>query len=510
MNIENVKKLNIPTNPGSYQFIDKSGKIVYVGKAANLRSRIFSYWRESAEHSPAKTAMMGEIENIKWIETDTEIEALLLEANLIKKYQPYYNVTLRDDKRFIYIKVSTEEEWPRVFATRALDKSGRYFGPFVSSESVRETLKILRRIWPFRTCRHLPKRACLYYRIGQCPGMCLLNAKETKDKRKERTEEFVIVKKEYAKIIMQIVLFLEGKKGKVISNLELGIRDLEKEIKKLNKLEKLEMLKKTSPNPLLRKEGEELEKLKYQLNNLNRVLADARIVSVGEKYENDVVELAKLLNLPKVPERIEGYDIANIFGRSAVGSMVVFAGGEPDKNEYRKFKIRINEGEANDVGMLREILERRFKHGNWNPVCRRGRLEIRNLEIKKERKESGIGNRELGQTSPFPILRKEGDESWALPDLIVVDGGKGQLNVAVAVLKKFKLDIAVIAISKGEGLRSAHAPDKLFFPGEKKPLELPLASPAIHLIKRVRDEAHRFAIGYHRKVRGRRFLPRNI
>ncbi|MEK7097275.1 MAG: hypothetical protein AAB906_00300, partial [Patescibacteria group bacterium] len=175
---------------------------------------------------------------------------------------------------------------------------------------------------------------------------------------------------------------------------------------------------------------------------------------------------------------IEGYDIANIFGREAVGSMVVFSGGEPDKDEYRKFKIRIGEGEANDVRMLKEVLERRFKHSFLPPL------------LDKERKEN----------------------KWPLPDLIIIDGGKAQLNAALSVLKKLKLDpsegragIPVISISKGEGLRSAGAPDKLFFPGEKKPLELPLASPALHLIKRVRDEAHRFAITYHRTLRSRKW-----
>jgi excinuclease ABC subunit C len=159
-----------------------------------------------------------------------------------------------------------------------------------------------------------------------------------------------------------------------------------------------------------------------------------------------------------VPERIEGYDISNIFGKEAVGSMVVFAEGEPDKNEYRKFKIRIGQGQANDVGMLKEIMERRLNN------------------------------------------------DWPLPDLIIIDGGKGQVNIIAAVLKRHKLEIPLIAISKGDGLRSAMAPDKLFFPGEKMPLQLSLASPAMHLIKRVRDEAHRFAIGYHRKLRSKKFI----
>jgi len=208
---------------------------------------------------------------------------------------------------------------------------------------------------------------------------------------------------------------------------------------------------------------------------LRKVLEQNNILSLIDKYAADVVELAKVLGLPKVPERIEGYDISNIFGRQAVGSMVVFQDGEPNKSEYRKFKIKLSEGEANDVRMLREVLARRFKH-----------------------------------TSPPtpPLIRggEKGEGFWSMPDLIIVDGGKAQLNTAKTVLKKYKLDLQVIAVSKGKAMRSAQAPDKIYFPRESKPLELPLASPALHIIKRVRDEAHRFAINYHKLLRKKRFL----
>ena len=220
--------------------------------------------------------------------------------------------------------------------------------------------------------------------------------------------------------------------------------------------------------------AEELAGIKFQLMNMHSVLDHANILGVGEKYAADVVELAKLLNLPKVPRRIEGYDISNIFGREAVGSMVVFSGGEPDKNEYRKFKIRISEGEANDVGMLKEVLERRFKHS------KEAKLPIGSLA----------------------------SNVWLDPDLIILDGGKGQLNAGTRVLKKCGLDIPIMSVSKGEGLRSALAPDKIFWPGEAKPLVLPLASPALHIIKRVRDEAHRFAIKYHRELRRKTWLKK--
>jgi len=421
MNLTEIKKINIPASPGSYQFYSKKGEIIYIGKAANLRSRVLSYWLKSANHTPAKYSMLKRIVKIKWIETESEIEALLLESNLVKKYQPYYNVLLRDDKRFSYIKISLADEIPGVFLTRTVDKTGKYFGPFISSLAARETIKVIRKIWPYCNMKKTQKRACFYYQIGRCLGVCA--GKVTKD--------------EYSKqVIKPIILFLQGKKNKIIKNYELRIKNLENK----NRVGADDAI---------------LNKLRFEMNNMKHVLANSRVLSVGEKYANDVVELSKILRLPKISERIEGYDIANIFGKEAVGSMIVFNGGEPDKTEYRKFRIKIGQGQANDVGMLREILERRFNN------------------------------------------------NWPLPDLIIVDGAKAQLNAALRVLKQRKLEIPPVAISKGAGLRSAQAPDKLFFPGQTKPLELPLASPALHLIKRVRDEAHRFAIGYHRNLRSR-------
>jgi len=442
MNLEKIKKLKIPTSPGSYQFYNNKGEIIYIGKAVNLKNRVFSYlprrqagWQKSANHTPAKYSMLKQIVKIKWVETESEIEALLLEANLVKKYQPQYNVALRDDKRFSYIKISLADEIPGVFITRKIDKSGKYFGPFTSALAARETIKIIRKIFPYCNMKKAQKRACFYYQINRCPGVCA--GKITKEEYLE-------------KVIKPIIMFLEGKKKKIIKNYELQIRNLEKNNK--NEIN-----------------DKELAKLKFELNNMKQVLAGSRILSVGEKYANDVIEIAKMLNLPKIPERIEGYDIANIFGKEAVGSMVVFNGGEPDKNEYRKFKIKFKQGQANDVGMLKEVLERRFKHSD--------------------------------DKIPLTPFTKGG--KWPLPDLIIVDGGKAQLNAVNSIIKKLKLEIPLIAISKGAGLRSSIAPDKLFFPGEAKPLELPLASPALHLVKRVRDEAHRFAIGYHRKLRNK-------
>lgn len=408
MQFEHLKKLNIPLTPGCYQFFNKQGQLIYIGKAVNLRSRVLSYWRVSANHTPAKAKMVKEIYKIKWIEVESEIEALLLEANLIKKHQPYYNIDLRDDKRFIYINISTADEIPGVFVTRKIGKSGKYYGPFVSALAVKETLKALRKIWPYCTERKIKAKPCFYYQIGRCLGPCA-----KKVSLKEYNEQ----------VIKPLIMFFEGKKKRVMS--------------KFSKEQKL---------------------------FVNQVLANTKVLSVGEKYANDVIELAKVLNLPKIPERIEGYDVSNIFGKQAVGSMVVFQAGEALKSDYRKFKIKGNfssDRKKGDVQMMAEIITRRL------------------------------------------------DDDWPVPDLIVIDGGKAQLNSVVKILKKdprFSDNDKVIGITKGDGLRSSRAKDKIFFPNQTKPLELPLASPALHLIKRVRDEAHRFAIEFHRKRRSKRLL----
>ncbi len=479
LSLAKIKKLNLPTASGCYRFFDKQGKIIYIGKAVNLKSRVLSYWQKGSQLTPAKQLMLTKIERLDWLTTESEIEALLLEANLIKKHQPYYNVNLKDDKRFIYIWVSTADEVPGVFATRHLTKGGHYFGPFVSTLAVRETLRALRKIWPYCTQRKIGKTPCFYYQIGRCVGVCGKKISIAQYKRQ---------------VIKPIIEFLEGKKGKLILNLKF----------KISKLDKKQKQKKISLA-----EAEELAKLKWQLLNMEQVLANARVLSVGEKYAADVVELAKILNLTKTPKRIEGYDISNIFGQEAVGSMVVFSGGESDKSEYKKFKIKLSlRGGAvgDDEAISIHLKQNRDRH---TPIA------------------IGVRDDKRGDVQMLEeVLTRRFHNDWPLPDLIVVDGGKAQLNVALKVLKKNKLDIALIAISKGlaseiptEGwgasrisrarsLRSSGAPDKLFFPNQASALQLPLNSPALHLIKRVRDEAHRFAISYHRKLRSQKMLNR--
>ncbi|MEA1963009.1 MAG: GIY-YIG nuclease family protein [Patescibacteria group bacterium] len=445
-----IKKTQIPQTSGCYYFLNKQGKIIYIGKAANLKNRVFSYWRKSADLSGAKQEMIKEIADIKYIETGSEIEALLLESNLIKKHQPKYNIDLRDDKRFVYIKISTEDQIPGVFITRKVEKQGKYFGPFTSVQAAKDTLKAIRKIWPYCAERKIKSKPCFYAQINRCTGVCGGNFDLAEYK---------------SKIIKPIEMFLSGKKNKLIFNYELRITNLEKRIKNNKNDESI---------------TEEMLLLKRKLLNLKHVLECANIIGISEKYAADVIELAKVLGLPKVPNRIEGYDVSNIFGRNAVGSMVVFSNGEPNKSEYRKFRIKVL-SDLGDIGMLREILQRRLKYAANNSL----RSDLSSAALADE-----------------GSLAKE----WPNPDLIIIDGGKAQLNLAVRLLKKEKLDISVIAVSKGKGLRGANALDKIFFPGEKKPLELPLASPALHVIKRVRDEAHRFAIKYHRELRAKSFV----
>lgn len=416
------KKLDaLPKSPGVYLFYGKGKKLLYIGKAASLHSRVRSYFQKSAQHSPAKTMMVQEITTFDIKQVDTEIEALLLEANLIKKYQPPYNVVMRDDKSYAYVEI-TNDEFPTIKVVRQLGKQGRYFGPFTDMRALREALKVLSRIFRWRPekCKPHQGRPCFDYQIGLCPGTCL----------------GTVDKKEYAKRIRKVIWFFEGKKGKVITEIKKELRTAKKH-----------------------NNDERMRELEFQLHSLEQVLSHSHMVSVIEKYETDAKELSRIVKAGKPLTRIEGYDISNIYGNEAVGSMVVFREGESDKKEYRKFKMKV-EGKPNDFAMMTEMLDRRF-------------------------------NRYAEESTK---------DIWPVPDLVIIDGGKGQLNICTRILKKYNLDIPHISIAKRD--------EEIFFPGEKNALKLPKASPALHLVQRVRDEAHRFAITYHRKVRSKRtFRP---
>lgn len=399
----------LPESPGVYLMRGVHGKILYIGKAGNLKRRASSYFLRPLEYRLQK--MVGEIRKIDYKKTDTALEALILESQLIKKYKPPYNVREKDDKSFLYVKI-TKDEFPRVLLLRGKDvKKEKYlatrprggfswYGPFVEAGSVKEALRLIRKIFPFNI--HTPEeikkiresggRACFNWEIGLCPGICVGD----------------IDKKEYGKIIRNIRLIFEGKRSRLIKSLGEEMNDAAS-----------------------KQEFELAEKKKRQLFALQHI--------------NDIA-LIKEPELPttnyQLQTRVEGYDISNISGTNAVGSMVVFIGTKPEKNEYRKFKIRTVKG-PNDTAMLAEVLRRRF----GNP--------------------------------------------WALPQLILIDGGKPQVGAALKVLSETGYKIPVVGIAKGPTRK------KNEFIGA-----IPKQTSRETLI-RVRDEAHRFAISYHRKLRGR-------
>lgn len=381
---------------------DANGRILYIGKAGNLKRRVSSYFLRP--HDTRIQKMVSEIRAIDYKETDTALEALILESALIKEHQPPFNVKEKDDKSFLYVEI-TKEKFPRVLLVRGKDLAGRiYFGPFTSASSIREALRIIRKIfpWSIHTADKIGtfKRPCFDHEVGLCPGTCI----------------GAISRKDYLKNIRNIKLFFAGKKRQIM-------RELEREMKFVAK----------------NLEFEKADELKRQIFAIQHI-RDVALIS-----DSEIAGLSATNYKLQASYRIEGYDISNISGTSAVGSMVVFENGKPAKGEYRKFKIQTIH-ESNDVGMMKEVLRRRF----GNP--------------------------------------------WTLPDLILVDGGKGQVNVAREVLSEFGLRIPVVGIAKG--------------PERKKNEFVGVVPRGIEekTLIRVRDEAHRFAIAYHKRVRSGEFF----
>ena len=394
MNKKIEKKIEkLPDSPGVYIFKNKEGEIVYIGKAGKLTKRVKSYFLESAD--PRAKRMVKDVFDIDHKTTETVIEALILEAKLIKKHEPFYNIKQKDDKSFLYV-VITDEEYPRVILKRGREKKeGRaVFGPFVSSSAIRQALRILRKIFPYNTHTEKQlkrmKRPCFYYQIGLCPGACADD----------------LDREEYMEDIKNIELFFEGKKKQVLESLE-------------------KRMQKASDN----QNYEKAQKLKKQINSINHIY-DTALITPPELEEEKM--------------RIEGYDISNIGGKLATGSMVVFRGGKPQKSNYRKFKIKTVKN-VDDIGMMKEVLERRFNN------------------------------------------------SWELPSILLVDGGVGHVNIAKEVLDENGLDIPVVGIAKGERRK------KNELVGDEVDIKKKT------LIK-VRDEAHRFAQKYHKRLREKDFL----
>ncbi|HOF50228.1 MAG TPA: GIY-YIG nuclease family protein [Candidatus Colwellbacteria bacterium] len=393
-----MKKLyeNLPDTPGVYLMRNSRGEIIYVGKAANLKRRVSSYF--TRPHDSRLEKLVSEIKKIDYRRTDTALEALILEAELIKKYRPFFNIKDKDDKSFLYFEI-TKEAYPRVMLVRGREaKKGERFGPFTSASSVRDAGKILRRIFPWNI--HPPekigkfKRPCFDFEIGLCPGTCVGRAD----------------KAGYRKNIANLKMFLKGRKKALIKNLE-------KEMSRAS--EALDF--------------EKAEKIKRQIFSLNHI-QDIALIRDSDLPTGEKVEF-----------RVEGYDVSNISGDSAVGSMAVWENGDLNPNEYRKFRIRTIK-QADDTGMMKEIIGRRFKN------------------------------------------------DWPLPDLILVDGGLGQMSAAKKALAEAGLKIPILGIAKGPSRKA----DRIIG-------VIPKAVSKNDLLK-LRDEAHRFAIGYHKRLRERKFL----
>jgi len=404
------QKKNLPNKPGVYLFKDKNGVVLYVGKAKNLRKRVASYFSKSQE---IKTAiLLSKTENIDYIITGSELDALILEEELIKKYKPRYNISLKDDKSYPYIKLTINEEWPRLLMVRKKQKDGAlYFGK-LRGGMVREVLRLAKRIFPIRWCKETPlrmrKQPCLYYHIGSCTGPCI-----------EKTN-----KKDYRVLVESIILFLEGKMDKATAKLQ-------QEMQKASDSQDYERA------AYLRDRIKTLEKI-IEGKKLKKEPAPRKIV--------EIKELKKVLKLKNDPMRIEVFDISNIQGSHIVASMVVFYGGLPLKNDYRRFQIRGVKGKANDVASIKEVIQRRY---------------------------SGKLSKQLD-----------------LPDLILIDGGKPQLSAAAQGLSK---KIPLISLAKKQ--------EEIFTLNQKTSIKLARQSDALKLLQRMRDEAHRFAITYHRLKR---------
>ena len=397
-----------PDTSGAYLMKDRAGRVIYVGKAKSLKKRLLNYVGRRLD---TKTViLMSNVADIEYRLAPTESLALLLEAGLIHKYAPKYNVSLRDDKSFPLVKI-TNEGFPAVCITRKREPDGaRYFGPYTSAWLLREALKIIRKRFPYRSCRQMPDKACLYYRIGLSPAPCVGK----------------INKREYARTIKNISLILEGKTDALIKKL---LREMKA---KANK-----------------HEFEEAAKIRDQINALSAIAENY----AGAPNQGELEDLRNLLQLKKLPERIEAFDISNLSGKEATGSMVSFYRGLPDKNNYRGFRIKTVRV-IDDYGMLAEVVRRRYS-----------RLV---------------------------------EEKLPLPDLMLIDGGKGHLLTAAREVSSLGLHIPLVSIAKEE--------EHIYVKERANPLKLASDTPALNLIRRIRDEAHRFAVAYHHILRRKKII----
>lgn len=411
MGIED-KLRHVPKAPGIYMMKDIDGEVLYIGKAKDLSKRVSSYFQKNKPRTIKEMSLLERVKDLDYIVTTSEEEALIYEANLVKEKRPKYNIELKDDKSFPYLKLTLNESFPQLLITRKKrDDGARYFGPYTRVKLLRRALSIMKDIFPLRTCKKMPKQICLSYHIGQCAGPCAGK----------------ICEKEYQEIVQQLILFLEGKKMRLLDELT----------RKMNRLAKE-------------------EKFEEALIVRNRIAALSEVP--GKKlrdysgWGNVAVKLKRLLRLPWLPLRIEAFDVSNTSGKEATGSMVYFLNGKPDKSNYRHFRIKGVE-DIDDYAMIREIVRRRYER------------------LKKEK--------------------------GRLPDLIIIDGGKGHLHAAYKELMRLNARrIPVISIAKEH--------EKIYTLGAKEPLDINRDSEIMHFVQQMRDEAHRFALKYHHKLRNKK------
>ena len=554
---------NLPDKPGVYLMKNSLGEVIYVGKAKILKNRVKSYFQNSKNHSEKVRIMVKNISEFEYIVTDSEMEALILECNLIKKYSPKYNILLKDDKFYPFIKITIKDDYPRVFVTRNFAKDGsKYFGPYTNGAAVYETINLIYKIFPLRTCKLAIRengekvRPCLNYHIKKCFGPCgghitkeeygkmirdiidVLSGKETyvtkmlKDEMERAAEELEFEKAAALRDkILSIEAIVEKQKifktmegdedfinieqdekdsciqvffsrdGKIIGREHFifentaneGIGEIIEEfiatfyggtakvpktifVPEINELELMEeylTIKRGSKVWIkVPQKGQKKDMLEMVKNNAQITLEKFKDKYLKDKELNRVslLELQELLSLDEWPSRIEAYDISNIQGVDSVGTMIVFEEGRAKNSDYRRFKIKTVKG-ANDYDSMREILTRRFNHGLDEIKA----IQQRDLKLS------------AGKFSTFP-------------DLIMMDGGKGQVNIALEVLKSLNIDIPVCGLVKDD----KHQTRGIVY--NNKELIINRGSNLMQLIRRIQDEVHRFAITYHRSLRDKRTL----
>ena len=545
----------LPDKPGVYIMKNSLGEVIYVGKAKVLKNRVRQYFQNSKNHSEKVRAMVKNIAEFEYIVTDSEMEALILECNLIKKYSPRYNIALKDDKFYPFIKITTNEDFPRVYVTRNFAKDGnRYFGPYTNGTAVYEVMGLIKKLFPLRTCKKAiveggePTRACLNYHINLCKAPCagyiskaeywemideiinILNGTDTsiiknlklemekaakirdrilaieliseKQKMftvKEGDEDFIDLYTDEKDGCAQVFFVREGKVtgrehfmienisddpvkeviSSFIASFYGGTAQIPKTIYVPEEIEDQELIEKFLTEKRgskvwikVPKKGDKKNLLDMVRNNAKIMLDQFKEKMVEEKELNKsaLTELADVLGLDSLPARIEAYDISNIQGVDSVGTMVVFENGKAKNSDYRRFKIKSVKG-PNDYESMREILSRRFSHG----LEEVNKIKERNLEYSKGK---------------FCIF----------PDLIMMDGGKGQVNIALEVLKDFGIEIPVCGLVKDH----KHRTRGIIFNNEE--IIIRRGSGLMNLITRVQDEVHRYAITYHRSLRDKRTL----